>query len=360
VDEISDVFSILKLFLKILLFLFTIFCYAGVWISPGDLWMFGFLSMMIPIVIFIHFIFLLVYLKDLQKGFFLHFLALAIGFIFLKVTYSVSVNDGIAEDGLKVLSYNVRVFNNYSNLRDEHFISSKKMVAWAIENDADVKCFQEYYNRNESDIFNVETQMTEKGWTFNYNKILFSDRASAQFGMAIFSKYPIIHKGEVKNSKNQYQNGIFADVLFNDDTVRIYNIHLKSMSIDEDNVVDTERLRRSYKETGYRLRNGFISRAKEVESLMEHLTNCPHPIILCGDFNEMPYSYPYFAMRKKLNNAFEEAGNGFGFTYNGKLFFLRIDNQFFSNNLRAHNFLTHRNIDYSDHFPITAVYTLTN
>jgi endonuclease/exonuclease/phosphatase family metal-dependent hydrolase len=311
---------------------------------------------MIPLVLLVHFLFLIFYLKKLSKTFFFHFLALAIGYIFLKVTYSVSVNNSKSE-GLKVLSYNVRVFNNYEHLRDENYISSKKMVTWSVENDAGVKCFQEYYNLKESDIFNVETRLKEAGWENNYCKVLVRDKASAQFGMAIFSKYPIVYKGEIKNQQDQYQNGIFADIIYNDDTIRIYNIHLKSMSIDENNVVDTDRLRRSYKETGYRLRNGFMSRAREIEALVEHMDHCPYPMILCGDFNELPYSYPYFTLRKHLNNAFEKAGNGFGFSYNGKLFFLRIDNQFYSKNLNAHDFFTHRNIDYSDHFPLTAVYT---
>jgi endonuclease/exonuclease/phosphatase family metal-dependent hydrolase len=63
-------------------------------------------------------------------------------------------------------------------------------------------------------------------------------------------------------------------------------------------------------------------------------------------------------MKSLLNNAFEEAGNGFGFTYNGKLFFLRIDNQFVDEGLTVTDFRTHRNIPFSDHFPISATYSL--
>ena len=129
------------------------------------------------------------------------------------------------------------------------------------------------------------------------------------------------------------------------------------MSIDVENVVNTEKLARSYKDTGYRLRNGFISRAQQVKGLVESIKSCKYKMILCGDLNEIPYSYAYFSLRNLLHNAFEKAGNGFGFTYNGKLFFLRIDNQFFSEDLQSHSFMTHRNIDYSDHFPLTATYS---
>ncbi|HEX8532431.1 MAG TPA: endonuclease/exonuclease/phosphatase family protein, partial [Cytophagales bacterium] len=84
----------------------------------------------------------------------------------------------------------------------------------------------------------------------------------------------------------------------------------------------------------------------------------PHKVILCGDFNDIPYSYTYQRMRRQLRNAFEDAGSGFGFTLNDdKLFFLRIDNQFYDKALNVHDFQTHRDVTYSDHFPISATYS---
>ena len=183
------------------------------------------------------------------------------------------------------------------------------------------------------------------------------DRAGAEFGIAIYSKLPILNAGEVRSDKDEYLNSIYADILSNDDTIRIYNTHLESMSIDVEDVVNTDRLADSYMETGYRLRSGFVSRSRQVNGLVQSLKKCKHKVILCGDLNELPYSYPYFSLRGMLYNAFEKAGNGFGFTYNGKLFFLRIDNQFFSKDMTIHNFMTHRNIDYSDHFPLIATYS---
>ena len=154
-----------------------------------------------------------------------------------------------------------------------------------------------------------------------------------------------------------FLNSIYADVLSGKDTIRIYNTHLESMSINVENVVNTDRLAQSYKDTGYRLRSGFISRSQQINGLVKSIKQCGHKIILCGDLNELPYSYPYFSLRSVLDNSFEKAGNGFGFTFNGKLFFLRIDNQFFSKDINVHKFMTHRNVDYSDHFPLMASYS---
>ncbi len=348
-------FGDMKRAFQILFFIVTMVCYASVFISPELFWLTGFLSLSIPLLIIIHLFLLVLSIRRMGSGFWFHLAAIAIGFAFIKASYSMSSND--AGGSLKVLSYNVRVFNNYSHLRNEAYVSSKKMIGWSVENDADIKCFQEYYNYKKSNIFNVNEKLTRAGWNYNHRHIVSHDRAKAEFGIAIYSKYPIIHTGVINSASGEFLNSIFADVVKGDDTVRIYNAHLESMSINEENVVNTDRLAESYKDTGHRLRNGFVLRAKQVKELVASIASCKYHMVLCGDLNELPYSYPYFSLKGVLNNAFEKAGNGFGFTYNGKLFFLRIDNQFFSKDIEIHDFTIHREVDYSDHFPLTASYS---
>ncbi len=342
-----------------LLILFTLICFSSVFISPDIFWFGGFLALCIPLLLIFHFILLIYYLKKYNRKFIVELAVLGIGFVFIKITYAISLEPEGAGN-LKVLSYNVRVFNTYAHLKNDHFISSKKMISWSVENDAAIKCFQEYYNNDDSKIFNVTQKMYDAGWTQQYVKSVFTDRNHGEFGIALFSKYPIVARGEIVSEDGAYQNSIYADLLINNDTVRLYNVHLESMSINENDVLDADRFRTKYIDTGYRLRRGFITRAKQVKYLAKHIDRCPYRIILCGDFNELPYSYPYFTIRNRLKNAFEQVGNGFGFSYNGKLFFLRIDNQFFSEQVNIHDFHTYRHIDYSDHFPITANYSLSN
>lgn len=108
-----------------------------------------------------------------------------------------------------------------------------------------------------------------------------------------------------------------------------------------------------------RLKRGFTTHSRQINIVDSCVRNSPYPVIVCGDFNSMPYSYVYQKMRHNLSNAFEDAGNGFGFSYRDpKLFFLRIDNQFYSDSrLHVFDYQTHRDIELSDHFPITATYT---
>jgi endonuclease/exonuclease/phosphatase family metal-dependent hydrolase len=169
---------------------------------------------------------------------------------------------------------------------------------------------------------------------------------------------PIVHSGEVKIAGGKpYQHAIFADINMGRDTLRVYNIHLQSMHIDEEKIDDFGRASENYLDIARKLKFGFRERARQVDNLLLHIHRSPHPVVVCGDFNDIPYSYTYFSLKKYLSNAFEEAGNGMGFSYNGKLFFLRIDNQFFSPELEAVDFVTHRDVPFSDHFPVRSYYT---
>jgi endonuclease/exonuclease/phosphatase family metal-dependent hydrolase len=174
--------------------------------------------------------------------------------------------------------------------------------------------------------------------------------------MAIFSKYPILKKGNVQVRDKYSYGAIYADILFQKDTIRVYNIHLKSMSINTEALKDTDNLKKNYFDLFRRLKNGFSQRAKQVRLIQESIEKCPYKVILCGDLNDLPYSYTYYKLSQVLENAFEQGGRGFGFTFNSWLFFLRIDNQFFSESIQIKDCETIREIDYSDHFPIKATY----
>lgn len=324
-------------------------------VSPEHFWAAGFFSLCIPLILGYHLVITVLKLRKPGVSFALHLFLLLVGFPFLRMTLQIS-SAGDAEDTFSVLSYNVRVFNNYAHLNDNHE-SSKEMIGWALRNEADIKCFQEFYNMPGSNLFDVRAQLKRAGWTQSAYKTRFTDRNGGEFGMAIFSKYPIVARGDVTDDKGDFANAIFADIVIKDDTVRVYCMHLESMSIDERNVTDTEKLKKSFKDTGYRLKNGFKARARQVKFLHEHTLTSPHRVIVCGDMNELPYSYPYVKLRRSLYNAFEKKGGGFGFSYNGKLFFLRIDHQFYSKSLRLIDFHTHRDVKESDHFPISTIYS---
>ena len=106
------------------------------------------------------------------------------------------------------------------------------------------------------------------------------------------------------------------------------------------------------------LKWGFEKHSSEVEMVERLIDESVYPVILCGDFNETPYGNAYGNIRDRLKNAFEERGNGFGFTMNRSPRIIRIDNQFCSESIKVLDFQTFSDIKYSDHLPILGRYKI--
>lgn len=345
-----------KLFLRILWAL-SLIIFASIFISPQIFWPAGLISLMIPVVLVFQMLSMCYFLLKGSKLALYPVTILLVGLLFLSRTVAVH---GPANDHgtISVLSYNVRVFNVYSHL-NENFVSSKATLDWITGRDEDIKCFQEFYYQPGSDIFNSIPVIAKKN-PYHHFEPKVTNHIGAQFGMAIFSKYPIINRGNLDNLSHSPNDILFVDLDLGTDTLRVYNVHLQSMSIDENRLTNSnsETISRNLGELFSQLRNGFIRRAEQIQSLCQHIESSPHPVILTGDLNDMPYSYSYQKLKKYLYSSFENGGRGFGFTFNGKLFFLRIDNQFYSDGISISKFQTLRKIKYTDHFPISAVYSL--
>ena len=346
----------LKIFFRIFTGL-SLVSFASIFISPEVVWLSGLMALMIPLVLIINTV-LLVYLIINGSKFFIYPLVVSVvGLLFLSRTIAL-YSPVEVEDKLKVLSYNVRVFNVYSHLNND-FVQSRKTVDWVVERDDHIKCLQEFYVEPGDEIFGTIKAIRGKNPYYHFEPT-YTNSDGAQFGMAIFSKYPIIHRGALQVSKGSINNILYADLIKGNDTLRVYNVHLESMSIDERQLTNTNRenISKNVKQLLSQLKHGFIQRAAQIDNLCDHLERSPYPVILVGDLNDIPYSYSYQRLKKYLHSAFENGGRGFGFTFNGKLFFLRIDNQFYSDGFILSNFITHRQVKHTDHFPVSAEYSL--
>ena len=346
-------FSVLYFSILIL----TLFLYLSTYISPVFHWIFGFIPLLIPPFIIINILLLgwQLFKKKWKKAR-IAFVVFLFAYKYLTATYTFS-SSGEKGD-FTLLNYNVRVFNSYSHLRDENYNINKKMNKWISAHKADIKCFQEFYHYPAMEIFKTVSMLQKN--TPHYYFEPQCKIAGQEFGMAIFSKYPIIHKGEIIFQKSSANQAIFADIKIKSDTIRVYNVHLQSMSINEEKlpvVSDSQNFFEKLRYLFYKLRKGYVLRTKQIIILLEHMEKCPYKIILSGDLNDTPYSYSYQKINRELNNAFEEKGNGFGFTYHGKLFFLRIDNIFFDDELSVGDYKTHGEIKFSDHYPIEATFS---
>ncbi len=318
----------------------SLLVYASVLISPLTFRYSGVVSLGIPFVILLNFVFLILSLLFKSKIGWVPFLLLVCGWPFINVAVSLDGNADLDQEGIEVLSYNVRWF---VDARGDNY---KEAMSWIEDVDADIICFQEFYP-----LRGIAEKIRSKGYELSMDK--------DQFNTAIFSKYPIINDGLILESTS-VNNIRFADLLVENDTIRVYNVHLQSMGIDPNKIQDTEGIQNEYDNVKSKFLFSSTSRTKQINVLMDHIGLSNYPVIIAGDFNDIPFSYNYFQFRRRFGNSFEEQGNGLGTTFNGKIPFLRIDNQFFSKEFRIKAFKTIDNIYYSDHFPLIGIYELSD
>lgn len=337
--------------ITVLVFLVSLILFSSVYISPEVFRYAGLLPFLIPIAILANIFFLAILILAWRRLAFLPLAALVIGYKFFLITFQIHSRNEEAP-GLKVLTYNSHGFFYKREANNE---LDPNVFTWLAEHPADIKVFQEFYQDYTSASRNAIKLIGKDGEYEHVYHVVDGNPKKRSYGMAIFSKHPIVNDGVVFD--NQVTNGaIFADIRVGGDTVRVYNTHLQSMAIQTESLNNYDQARQVYRQTLGKLHRGSLARAQQLAILFEHLSNSPHPVILMGDLNEIPYSYAYFKLGEKLDNAFEKAGRGFEFTYNRVLFFLRIDHIFADPGLTPVHFNTHREVDYSDHYPVTATF----
>lgn len=335
-------------------FICTLLIFGSVYVSPEDFPYVGLLPFFIPVFYLLNLFLFFLLILSWKRTAFLPLIVLILGYRFVGITFQNHPVDENPE-GLRVLTYNSHLFD-YKTRTEGKFDPS--VYTWLQEFPADIKAFQEFYqdyttpSRNSIKILGQDNDME-----YSY-QIIEGVPQRRSYGMAIFSKFPIINEGKIFDN-NRANGAIFADIIYQSDTIRIYNVHLESMQINSEVLENIDGVKENYRQTLGKLHRGSLARSKQLKLLEDHLSNSPHPVIIMGDFNELPYSNTYFRLSKNYVNAFEKAGNGFGFTYNRILFFLRIDHIFSSPSLKPLHFKTHREVDYSDHYPISATFEVT-
>lgn len=336
-------------------------------VPPYEFWPAAFIAFSLPGALVLNILFLIYWLVKRSW-----YVVLPLAVVVLGWNYYgrlLAINPGNEEPQqaktLQVLSFNTHAFSAYDDKSGGKTGNSSEMIDWVSRHPADVYCLQEFYSRPNSDVYNTISRIGIRYDKEHYFSAAQSDRFSAKFGIAIFSKYPIVDRGEITFNKNTANRVLWADLDVKGDTVRVYAVHLQSMSIKAEDIENTyssigneDSFRKEGRNVARRLRKGFIARGHQVEMLIEHFQKSPYPFVVCGDFNDIPFSYTYNELAKELDNAMVKAGTGVGATYNGPIPFLRIDNQFYSKGLRAYDFKTYYEMGLSDHFPISAKYVL--
>lgn len=338
---------------NILLIISTFIAYLAPYVHPAQFWQFTFVGLTYPWLLLANVLFILFWLA-LRNRYFLfslgcillgwqHFIGL-VGFHFGNVTDTPQT--------ISIVTFNA---HNFQHFRHNQAAVDAVELADVFDNKkADIVCFQEFssYPRF-ADSYTSYLQKTQglKNIAWKKGKDL-----------AILTTYPILKTGvKYFNRTNGYQ---FADLNINGKTIRVFNVHLESNSVssiadrmaEDENLGEKEALRNVRTMAG-RFKRAVQKRARQAEEIAAEIAKSPYPVLVVGDFNDIPQSYSYHTLSKGLQDTFKKKGGGIGVTYVGNVPGLRIDYIFASKDFQILDY-EKRRTSFSDHRPVASVLAL--
>lgn len=257
---------------------------------------------------------------------------------------------------LRMMTYNVHSFKPYGE--DSNELTKQQMLQVVKNENPDIICFQEYYSRRKGS-FAITDSLKQILKTSDNYFVPTAENNYEATGQAIFSRYPIVGKGTISFGDENIGNAaIYIDILIGQKKVRVYNVHLQSISFDKQDYTFLDKVTKKMdpeitpaKRILRMLNVAFKKRSGQVDIMKAKMKTCETPFIIAGDFNDTPASYAVTQLTKSLNNSFVEQGVGLGRTYNGKFPNFQID---YISATKTIKVINHRIIraKLSDHFPV--------
>ena len=328
------------LFFNVIVAFTTLMAYLLPFLAPKWFPFLSVLTLFLPFFLVVNVLFFMYWLLQFKKYIFVSGLVLLLGITFINKFYNLKPTTlPKSEKEFTIMSYNVRLFNKFNWNKKANIPT--KIAEFVSEKNPDILCIQEYSNLEKTQFSNYKYQH------------VFKEGKNIIVGNAIFSKYRIIDKGVI-NFQNSTNNAVYADIIKDKDTLRIYSMHLQSIKISTD-IEEEEIQKMNESKTKYifrKISSAFTKQQEQALLLKQHYTDCKHKKIICGDMNNSAFSFVYRTIKGSMQDAFESNGEGFGKTYNFKYYPARIDYIFADKNIQINSFETLNDFYNSDHFPL--------
>ena len=151
---------------------------------------------------------------------------------------------------------------------------------------------------------------------------------------------------------------MWADIDVKGNELRVFNVHLQTTGINRTMHQADKLMRQNYDVSTNRLLEaiygnymlGMYFRVGQATTVANEVRESKNSVILCGDFNDVPYSYVYNTMLGNMVDGFKECGKGWMKTYRGKKP-VRIDYIFHDQSLKGLTYYR-TGLSYSDHYPV--------
>lgn len=329
------------LFLNIVFVLALFASYMSSYISPEASKIFPLFGLLYPIIFFGNILFIIFWFFYKWTYSLISFAALLIGFSSAQRFLNFASEQVIkSPDIVEVFSYNVASGYKVSSTKRDYFYQFL-----TEECEGGISFFQESTAKINNELKSIFP---------SYHFVQIPKKRAT-----IMSKYPIYKSGYL-DFHDSFNVCVWADINYNGKKLRIYSVHLQSNGVTSlaEDVRNSGELgdKETWTRVGTMMKKytqSTIRRNTQVQQILSDIEKLDYPVIVGGDFNDVPQSYLYTQISEKLQDAFLKRGFGMGTSFNGSIPALRIDYIFTDKSFQILNYKTHK-VDYSDHFPISS------
>ncbi|MCR4808257.1 MAG: endonuclease/exonuclease/phosphatase family protein [Prevotella sp.] len=242
---------------------------------------------------------------------------------------------------LTIATYNVARFaNEVSPFRSESILAEMR------HQQVEILCLQEFRNQS-GDHSNIE----------RYQQY-YPYKAVGQDDMVIFSRFPILDSQTISFGQGTNNSAMWAELNVRGRRLRVINVHLQTTGINRSMRLAQKASYQGQKVESNRLlrliygnyTQGMAIRGEQAKMVAAVRDESQLPCILCGDFNDVPYSYVYRTLKGDMVDGFQECGTGYMHTFTGKKS-VRIDYIFHDEQLKGQTYYK-QNLSFSDHLPV--------
>ena len=354
----------------IAVFVFLIAC-STAYLNAATYWYIALLGVGFIFLTIIIVGFMIFWLLFKSKWALLSLLALVVGWFQIHALFATNLfasYDSKKQPGsFRVMTWNVSRWDEMSKIW-KGSSNRLKMMEFIKNQDADILCFQEFFESRDRSQFEVNIPYIKETLEYPYHYFA-SDHVPwngvYEHGVAIFSRYPITDSFRIRypgpDSLKGSESLIRATIDVNGKKVNVFTTHLQSFLFSGSEYRGLKTIKKadnkdSVLEAGKsiitKFRRSYGLRSRQAAIVKGLLDDSEHPEIICGDFNDVPNSYTYFTIKGNRQDAFNRSfGLGRTFVFISPT--LRIDYILADRALEVLQYKKTR-LPYSDHFPVMA------
>lgn len=242
-----------------------------------------------------------------------------------------------------------------------------RTIDYIINSGADIVCLQELQTIGPGDVPNFSQAQQD-----TLKKIYPYQVGDPSLDMKVISKYPAVFEKGYNYIDGSFdpKRYTFYKLNVKGRRVTLINVHLLSFMLSKEETTVLTRIRsvedakNSYRALKGDIRNklarGFKRRKHDTGILRTTIDRIKGPLIICGDFNDVPESYSYRLLKgTDMKDAYIETGFGPMVTYNRHAFWFHLDQIFYRGPLRALD-VEKGTTKVSDHYPLIATFEFTD